>query len=242
MEYDGPDLGYLSVTMDCLWDLYDATNDKDFLESNNKALDYIHFYSSFFRGNAGMHNSRNTDYIVPYGVARYLIEDDYKCSELANKTLYNVFHDINKPRHFFNPIDDRYWIHYIGHSVVRAARIIKENFNSNIPSSNFSGMKHNPLSGHVLEKNNDVGIRIIVSTKKGGIVSCFSNNSSAYYHNFGWIIKNAGKVFVKHWWSEKWKYDFDNGNYSIKSFFVSHSEKESTPLKHMILRILRNCY
>ena len=26
-EYGGPDLGYLSVTIDCLWDLFDATKD-----------------------------------------------------------------------------------------------------------------------------------------------------------------------------------------------------------------------
>lgn len=30
MEYDGPDLGYLTVTMDCLWDLYDLTKNTEF--------------------------------------------------------------------------------------------------------------------------------------------------------------------------------------------------------------------
>ena len=40
-EYDGPDVGYLSVTLDCLWDLFDATDDKRFLDSADKAFEFI---------------------------------------------------------------------------------------------------------------------------------------------------------------------------------------------------------
>ena len=29
MEYDGPDLGYLSVSLDGLWDLYDVTKNEN---------------------------------------------------------------------------------------------------------------------------------------------------------------------------------------------------------------------
>ena len=62
-EYDGPDLGYLSVTLDCLWDLYDLTEDNDYFQSIRQAILFIHPLTRFFRGNAGMHNARNTDYM-----------------------------------------------------------------------------------------------------------------------------------------------------------------------------------
>lgn len=119
MEYDGPDLGYLTVTMDCLWDIYDVTEDPRFFESASKAFSYTEwFVRSPFHG-AGMHNARNTDYLVPYGLARFAglgEEWEKRAGDLLN-ILYSY---TNSPEHFFSAVDDRYVSHYIGHSVIRA--------------------------------------------------------------------------------------------------------------------------
>src|SRR5205085_6566416 len=40
-EYEGPDLGYLAVTLDCLWDLVDATGDDDFRPPIDDALAFM---------------------------------------------------------------------------------------------------------------------------------------------------------------------------------------------------------
>ena len=125
-EYDGPDLGYLSVTLDCLWDLFDFTDDEDYLVSAGKAHNFLFEFIARRNGGAGMHNARNTDYILPYGICRFLETKDLSQRRKSTFILNTVYSGIEEKKHFFHAIDDRYWSHYIGHSVVRAQRIIEE--------------------------------------------------------------------------------------------------------------------
>jgi hypothetical protein len=103
-EYDGPDLGYLSVTLDCLWDLYDLTNDKDYLRAAKNAFVFLSDCVLFFGKSIGMHNARNTDYILPYGILRFL---DTELNNKAAQTFHALYHDINNTDHFLHAIDDR---------------------------------------------------------------------------------------------------------------------------------------
>lgn len=130
-EYDGPDLGYLSVTLDCLWDLYDVTGDRDYLASAEAALDFMHGFIVRRGGGAGMHNARNTDYLVPYGICRFLGHADEVVRKKSATVMALVFGKMENENHFFHAIDDRYWAHYIGHSVVRA-QLLPDGRNLNI--------------------------------------------------------------------------------------------------------------
>lgn len=132
MEYDGPDLGYLTVTMDCLWDIYDVTGDPRFFESASKAFSYTEwFVRSPFHG-AGMHNARNTDYLVPYGLARFAgLGEEW--GKRAGDLLDVLYGDTNSPEHFFSAVDDRYVSHYIGHSVIRAILALRGKNTSPLP-------------------------------------------------------------------------------------------------------------
>ena len=116
-EYGGPDLGYLSVTMDCLWDLFDATGDQRFLTALERSLACIQRFAIFPAGTIGMHNSRNTDYLVPYGLVRLALHNP----EPATLALvHRLFANAASPEHFFGAVDDRYVSHYIGQSLFRA--------------------------------------------------------------------------------------------------------------------------
>src|SRR3990172_8283104 len=112
-EYDGPDLGYLSVSLDCLWDLYDFTKHSIYLESARKALKFIYECIFYLHNNIGMHNSRNTDYIVPYGIFRFLKSGTDKDKSYAVLIIKTIYEDLQKSNHFVWAIDDRYWCHYI---------------------------------------------------------------------------------------------------------------------------------
>ena len=118
-EYDGPDLGYLSVSIDCLWDIYDVLGSEEVLESIRKAITFIDGLL-IAPQSIGLHNSRQTDYIVPYGIIRMTMIDDDPAHVAAHRIALQLFSTLNDPDHFFTVIDDRYWVHYIGHSVVRA--------------------------------------------------------------------------------------------------------------------------
>ncbi|MDD2597053.1 MAG: hypothetical protein PHT47_00350 [Candidatus Cloacimonetes bacterium] len=118
-EYGGPDLGYLSVSIDCLWDIWDVTGADIVLQSIRIAIGFIDALLIAPRS-IGLHSSRQTDYIVPYGIIRMAGRIGDLGQPAAQRISELLFSDINEPEHFFQAIDDRYWVHYIGHSVVRA--------------------------------------------------------------------------------------------------------------------------
>ncbi|MCP4978396.1 MAG: hypothetical protein GY931_19795 [Maribacter sp.] len=237
-EYDGPDLGYLSVTMDCLWDLYDYTGDQKFYQANVKVLNFIAPFVDFAKSNIGMHNARNTDYIVPYGIARFLNEPDSEVQVKASIIFQTLFGKINE-HHFFMAVDDRYWIHYIGHSVARAELFFKQHsikFDKSV-NAKSDQIKEKLLlenSGHLILKYKNY--QLLLSLNKGGIITI--KNKDSEYSNYGWILIDNNTQHVTHWWHQGWKWNTDDRIINISGHMVPHTEKESVPLKHILLRIM----
>jgi hypothetical protein len=235
MEYGGPDLGYLSVTMDCLWDAYDATGDERFRTAAANALKFIAPFTALPMRGAGMHNARNTDYIVPYGIARFLEDDRY--AETASMILFQTLETINSPEHFVQAIDDRYFCHYIGHSFFRAA-----NFVEGLSASGRSaeGEKGEPAdrwfsgTGHWLRSETRSGCAALISAKKGGIFTLSFDD--VFVSDFGWVVKDSCKEWVSHWWADFWRFERADNRICIRGYLTPHKENESTPLKHVILR------
>ena len=69
-EYGSFDIGYLSVTLDCLWDIYDIFPSENLLKSIESASNFIGSILAVGRVSFGKFNSRNTDYVLPYGLIR----------------------------------------------------------------------------------------------------------------------------------------------------------------------------
>ncbi|MGJ8642793.1 MAG: hypothetical protein ACSHX9_05255 [Luteolibacter sp.] len=247
-EYDGPDLGYLSVSIDCLWDIFDHTGDTRPISAIRLAADYIAWFALSPLGTAGMHNSRNTDYFVPYGLVRLAIEHNNATAAAtveklftrpSRKNIHNsqssIVNHQSPPFHPFDAVDDRYWCHYIGHSVFRAINLLEQN--SALPeetgaTANTSPSK--PGSGHALLKSSG-NATALVSTRKGAITSAIWPGQEIA-HDFGWLVEKDGKLWVTHWWSMDWKTSTDATFASCEGYLVPHKEHISTPLKHMILR------
>ena len=236
-EYDGPDLGYLSVTLDCLWDLYDLTKDDDYFQSIRKAIFFIHPLTGFFGGNAGMHNARNTDYMVPYGIVRTMFHEDKELSSVALQVFHDLYQDLAAPDHFFHAVDDRYLVHYIGHSIARAEKILNQDKELNTVSPLRPGQnRYFANAGYQIRYGSGHQPNSIVSINKGGILSSYSPDQKKYYHDFGWILTGDGKQYITHWWSDNWERKLDSGSLLVRGFFIPHSEKQNSPGKHFILR------
>lgn len=234
-EYDGPDLGYLSVSLDCLWDLYDFTGDQRFKESAGRAFGFLANLVIHNNGPIGMHNARNTDYLVPYGISRFLKDGGDEHKQLARQVMEILFAGNNLPAHFFQAIDDRYWSHYIGHSVVRA-QLILENTASPVPAEQpeYDGASFFPECGYSLSVAN--GHRIMVSCMKGGLLTI--RKGEHYFNDFGWIITDHHKQFVTHWWSLTAHSAGEPDNLIINAHPVPFRENTSTPFKHLVLRFI----
>ena len=234
-EYDGPDLGYLSVSLDCLWDLYDYTGDRRFADSATNAFRFLATLVVHNQGAIGMHNARNTDYIVPYGISRFLTAGNPEDALLARQVMEALYADMEEPGHFFQAVDDRYWSHYIGHSVVRAQlQLDCAGLKDPAPSAGPSADVLFPECGTALQTVD--GHRIMVSCLKGGILSI--RKGDKYLNDFGWIIFDGKKQFVTHWWSLSNRFSGTPGAFEISGNPVLFKENTSTPLKHFVLRVV----
>jgi hypothetical protein len=286
-EYDGPDLGYLAVSIDCLWDILDHTGDARVKASILSAADYTAWFALNPLGTAGMHNSRNTDYFVPYGLLRLAIEDS--CAQTADivrqlftrqaaeireqKTvagdqrseirsqrseagdqkleshLQSPISNLQSPFHPFDAVDDRYWCHYIGHSVFRALSLLKAH-SPTFDSCHLSPAScpelapatastpvpsQMPGSGHALLSSRD-GVSALVSTRKGAITTArWPGGANA--SDFGWIVQTPKQLFVSHWWTPAWTVKAGDTSASSEGYLVSHKEHLSAPWKHIVLRV-----
>lgn len=235
MEYGGPDLGYLSVTMDCLWDAFDATGDERFRASAARALDFISAFVLLPSRGAGMHNARNTDYIVPYGIARFLKEPEFAVR--AREILVRVFENSSDPGHFLYAVDDRYFCHYIGHSLFRSLPLL--NTIADKPFNPVNDCQHTkvrsfPGTGHVLFNNEQWGRTALVSAKKGAVLTLWFGDMAV--SDYGWIFSEAKTEWVSHWWGDFWQIETEENQIITKGHLTPHKPNVSTPFKHMVLR------
>lgn len=226
-EYDGPDLGYLAVTVDCLWDLFDATGDQDYRTSIRRTLEFMAQFPSAAPGGVGLHNSRNTDYLVPYGICRSALEGDESERRDAAAVARWAFATADRDDHFLAAVDDRYICHYLGHSVLRALALVGR---SQPADADFAATSPRLLSGsgHYLDSG------LIVSCRKGGMVTLTGEQGEA--SDFGWLVERGKGQFVTHWWSPDWTFREGDGAITIAGAFFPHKEKRSTPFKHIVLR------
>jgi hypothetical protein len=236
-EYGGPDLGYLSVTIDCLWDLWDATGDPRFVASIERAVECIRLFTGLVpRGSIGMHNSRNTDYLVPYGLVRWALQNPNP----ANLALVGrLFGGVEDAGHFFNAVDDRYVSHYIGQSLFRAILLLEKTPElpaaQTAPVAGGAATESFTESGHFLRRTAD-GRSSLVTVRKGGIFSHYAGRAAA--HDFGWQIEAGGCRYISHWWSDGWRHRLDGNRLLIEGALFEHREISNTPAKHMVLRLV----
>jgi hypothetical protein len=187
----------------------------------------------------GMHNARNTDYIVPYGITRFLDDSNNIDSQRKSlRLLKNIFTNSDCNSHFFSSVDDRYWCHYIGLSVVRSVQNLSTiNLKTSIKlESDKRGVYSNfPLSGYVWNDLNQGQFKVLTSMRKGGNFTVFSGLSN--FSDYGWIVQSKAKNYVSHWWSDDWEVESKEGCCIINGHLFSHSEIQSNPLNHFLLRV-----
>lgn len=242
-EYDGPDLGYLTVTLDCLFDLLDLTGDERCRDAIERSFDYVAWFVLSPFGGAGMHNSRNTDYLVPYGLARLAAQTWTRQSE-ALSVFTRLFGKADSPQHFLAAIDERYWCHYIGHSVFRALEVLGKPNLSGLCASEANvwsavGRFEKRDSGQYMRIEGEARkAALLVSAQKGGVLSAvWEGGTNCFACDFGWIVDLPGKQFVSHWWSSKWIVREEDDGIQCSGYLVPHREQRITPFKHFLLRL-----
>jgi hypothetical protein len=240
MEYGGPDTGYLSVTLDCLWDAYDACGEMEFQESAAKALSLIEGYIALPGRGMGMHNARNTDYIMPYGIARFVRVPKYSGKALA--ILERLYKTLEEPEHVLHATDDRYIGHYIGHSLIRAVQVLQEAGAGAQTASLAVHPAYLPGAGHWRLLETPSGCSALISGKKGGICTLWFDAYSA--SDYGWLVREGNCCWVSHWWMSHWEVSINPSAWkmTVEGYLTAHHEQRSTPFKHAALRVLSGVF
>ncbi len=232
-EYGGPDLGYLTVTIDCLWDIYETSNDKRALTAIEKAVAFIADMISVSGETPVMINSRNTDYLVPYGITRFA-----EHNTLAASLLETILKGMESADHYIHSTDDRYSCHYVGQSFFRTLLHIDKVIQQRLPLPNKQAFKrHFEEAGisviHIPEKTS-----LYIYSRKGGIINIF-NKQGITHTDFGWRQKTGkDKYAVTHWLDEDYKLSSKENEWIISGNMTAHGWMKSSPIRHIGLRFL----
>lgn len=229
-EYEGPDCGYLTVTLDALVDIFDATG-------YDRALKAIDRIVEFLAGLLGVDgelpwtlNSRNTDYVVPYGLVRTAARN-----ATAAYLVQIFFADVDKPCHFIWSVDDRYHAHYVYASVVRSLPHLDAMRSAEAPAPQRRSWL--PGCGYWVV-HNQVGYTLYVAARKGGLVRVHKADGTQTEVDYGWRIRDGRKIWITNWWSAHWLIDVADDRLVIEGRLQACRFHRSSPLRHIVLRVL----
>ncbi len=231
-EYDGADLGYLSVSLDCLYDIYDCTKNVLVLNSIKNCIKFCATLLTDKNVCLSSLNSRNTDYLVPFGFVRGMMENSPSINKYSAYVL-----DVISSKHILRSVDERYWCHYIGHSVIRAFNLIKNNSFKTIKNfSKFRNPSSFPGAGIYKLQLKDKS-KVVISSFKGGVINIVKDTGETVI-DFGWTIEINNKKYTSYWFSREFEVFKSKNSINIKGYMYPVVEFESTPFKHFILRFL----
>jgi hypothetical protein len=234
-EYGGPDLGYLSVTIDSLWDIWLYARDDRALAAANKACDFISLFVTVSGEFPIMINARNTDYLVPYGITGLASE-----SESARQVAMAILKNMQSQHSMFSKTDDRYMTHYIGHSYFRSLKHIGRTFMPETETQAIRYMEQYLPASRIYLKH--TGERsIFVALGKGGIVNEYSREGIVRV-NYGWRLRAGMKVAVTHWQNNDYSCNFENSGgktvLKVEGSFSEHGYLRPSPARHVALRLM----
>lgn len=227
-EYGGPDIGYLSLTVDYLSKLYiksDSPLVKDMLD---RAVDFLSYFVHPDGTFGGEYGSRNTKYIIPAGIelvshwnnsAKY-IRDMLRKSLREYKTIgpYNL--------------DDRY-LAYIGYTYLQASLVYKDDSEETITRK---GDRFFPKSSIWIYS--DENFYLVSNLKKGAVLRIVFKNKESLKDS-GVVLKIGKDYYTAGWLNSQEEVYFERNNVRVERKAVKIPSYRMTILKNILLRIFQ---
>lgn len=236
-EYGGPDIGYLSLTLDYLAKYYLKSKDKTVFPLVEKGLFFLSHFIHPDGSAGGIYGSRNTAYLIPSG-----IEILANFMPLARK-ISSVLQEGIRNNYIISAkiFDDRYLIQngytYLEASWQLKQRNFKEEKEIALPHLVY-GEKHFPQAGILIKST--PRFYCIISYKKGGAFYFYDRIKKIGIYNSGLLLKFRKKLYTSCYLSSQNKIFFSPNK---ETFFIKGKLKEvieyyPTPLRFIALRIL----
>jgi len=230
-EYGGPDFGYLTVTLDALADYQDATGDERAIAAIDRAVAFLGQMVGVDGRLPSTLNSRNTDYVVPYGLVRAA-----QWNGTATWLVETLFRDLHLPTHFAWSTDDRYHCHYIFASIVRSLPYLDTMQTAQLPT--VSTRTWLPGCGFWIYRPEGQPWTAYVAAKKGGLVRIHRGDGRSPVLDHGWRVLAADQIWTTNWWSDDWAIAHADNRLQITGDCQKAQFHVPTPAKHILLRLL----
>ncbi|MEL6383345.1 MAG: hypothetical protein AAFQ89_13010 [Cyanobacteria bacterium J06626_18] len=230
-EYGGPDFGYLTVTLDALVDYYDATSDRRAVVAIDRAVNFLAQMVGVDGCLPSTLNSRNTDYVVPYGLVRAAA-----WNATAAWLVAELFGSMANPAHFFWSTDDRYHCHYIFASIVRSLPHLDAMQPAQTPQVETSTWLEG--CGFWVHRSLGKSWTAYVAARKGGLVRIHQQGSQPTVLDNGWRITQGSQLWTTNWWSAEWHVEKQADSVRISGRCQKTKFHRVNPLKHLVLRLL----
>jgi hypothetical protein len=227
-EYGGPDTGYLTVTLDALTDYLDATGDRRAAAAIERA---VRFLAQLVGPDGTLPwtlNSRNTNYVLPYGLVRAA-----RRNGTAAWLVATLFQGIDRPSHWIWSADDRYHCHYLYASVLRSLPHLRE-MTSAQP---LEAPKRLWLDGcgYFILRSPTGRQALYVATRKGGSLRLHTQGAAARFDH-GRRVRARSGWWVTDWWSAGWQARLDAGTVAVEGRMQACRFPRNTPWRQIALR------
>ena len=230
-EYGGPDFGYLTVTLDALVDYIDTTGDERATRAVDRAVEFI---ASMVGPDGELPwtlNSRNTDYVVPYGLVRTAAHNP-----TAAWLVSTLFAHLGDPQHAIWATDDRYHLHYIYASIVRSIPYLEDLGTESAPDP--PDYQWLPGCGFWVKRDRSAGIAAYVAARKGGLVRIQRAAGGGTRVEHGWRVRRGKAIWASNWWGDHWRMHATADHIRVEGRLQACRYQTATPPKHLVLRAL----
>lgn len=234
-EYEGADIGYLSVSLDMLAEYYWMSNDEQVYKPLNKIIEFIQYFIHPDGSIGGEYASRNTTYFLPNGLEVMLQQGNVIAGAIKKEILKNS----DKTFYFMDSVDDRYCSHYLLHSFLRALEKEKSNvslYGAKLPCIQKDVVKFFPESGFYVYGKDD--IYVIVGGKKGGVIKLYQDGVPALVDCGYRVDYGKGKIAATNWQDDTWCIKQKDNFVEVEGNFSLVSLKVPNPILHMGLRVV----
>lgn len=223
-EHKGFDAGYHSVTLDYLSILYDKTKDLEIKIICEKMILFLSNFIHYNGSSGGIYCSRNTNFCNLSGL-EYFADTNKNAKRIADIKIKHLLEDNSSN---FS-IDDRYILHFFGHSITRALTLYRERKEKGVNKVLVN--KLFKKAGIFIKK--DGKSEIYINIKKGGVLMLF-NKDKILFKDLGYRINYQGNLYVSELES-KVNYNLSDNSIKIRKNFQKIEPIVLTPLKSLFL-------
>lgn len=223
-EYGGPDIGYLSVTIDCLAKYYSKSKDKQALRMIKSAIFFIKHFLHPDLTAGGEYGSRSTEYLYPDGF------EIMKEKDIANFIIgYLSKNGLN--------FDERY-LCYMGYTYIQAGlRFTKRDLSYTLPYQNIF-VKYFREAGILI--NSTESYYCIVGLSKGGVIKLFDKKKSKLVYSDSGMVGRLtnGAVVSTQFLTKEHRINMRENGVSVRGKFYYIRYRKMNSVNLILFRLI----